>query len=525
MGWFSRFHREIARIGLRSSLNPPVAFMPEMPSDNHVTPRPSASVVDLAFALWAFLIPMLLHGRLLNGDGDLARHLVLGKHILRAGPRFQDVFSFTRAGDPFLAYEWLSQVTLHLVNAAGGLPFVAVFSGMILATTLAMVVVYVRRKGGDPWLAFMTGALAAVLTGPHWIARPHLFTLLALPCLLLLLDRERFRLPGIAALFAVWANLHPGFLYGLVILFVIMVGRVLEGRLSGSLSPRDVVRSLSVVLVAIGASMMNPFGWNLHAHIIHHARDMQLSALVDEFQPLDLFSGYGILILGLVSVVALGLSVQRKRVPLDALGVFLLGFFAALAARRHGPLLGVAGLPMMARALTPAVSELPEWFAGKMRRVFRESDGRSKSASLGVLAVLGLVVVLRGHIGGLVLIPNRFSADDFPVEAVDQARSAGLTGNLLSEYTWGGYVLYSWPEQRIFVDSMADFFGPELIYDYLMMRDAGPEWRRYLLAWDISLVLLSPEAPLSHELLAEPGWELWHTDATAVLFRRESATN
>ena len=70
-----------------------------------------ASVVGIAFAVTVLGVALFGHGRLINGDGDLARHLVTGRAILRHGPRFADPFSFTRPGESFLAYEWLSQAT------------------------------------------------------------------------------------------------------------------------------------------------------------------------------------------------------------------------------------------------------------------------------------------------------------------------------------------------------------------------------------------------------------------------------
>jgi hypothetical protein len=460
----------------------------------------------------------------LNGDGDLPRHLVVGEHILQHGPRFADTFSFTRAGEPFLAYEWLSQTVLHLVHRFGGLPAVAAFAGLLVASAVALVVVYMLRKpGGDPWLAFMTGTLSAILMGPHLIARPHLFSFLALPVLLLLLDDERPNVIGIGVLFACWANLHPGFLYGLAIMGVILAGRMIEAGLAGDLHRATWLRYAVLVSVAWGASLLNPFGWSLHVHAIQHAANAELLVWVDEFEPLRLRSLYGLLIGALTAAVAAGIWVQRERIPFDALAAFLVGLVVTFAAQRNGPLLAVAGWPMMARSLTPVVTRLPHWFAGPMRREFKRSHGRSAKATGGAVLILSVVLLLGGRIGGFAIIPAEFSDEDFPVVAVDRAREAMLTGRLLSEYTWGGYVLYAWPEQRVFVDSMADFFGLELLQRYSMMRDAGPLWRELLRSHDISLVLLSHEAPLTERLRREAAWELWHEDPTAIIFRRTSA--
>ena len=132
-----------------------------------------ASVVGLSFAVVASVAAFLGNAKLLNGDGDLIRHVVIGQYILRHGPRFADPFSFSRPGEPFLAYEWLSQVAYASTHAIAGFPGVVALAAVLIGSAIALVVAYVRRTGGDPWLATVTGAAAAILTQPHWLARPH----------------------------------------------------------------------------------------------------------------------------------------------------------------------------------------------------------------------------------------------------------------------------------------------------------------------------------------------------------------
>lgn len=494
--------------------------MTDRPAEDGPRSSREESVVDLTFGLWAIIIPLLVHGRLLNVDGDLPRHLVIGEHILREGPRFTDVFSFTKEGEPFLAYEWLSQVLLHLAHRAGGLPLVAIFAGVVVAGALAQTVRYVRGRGGDPWLAFMVGALAAVLTGPHWIARPHLMTFLALPTLLLILDRWGKRPLPLALLFALWANLHPGFLYGLVILAVLAAGDVLEAWIARRRPGAELGRGVLALGAAAAGSLANPFGWSVHTHALEHAADTEFVQAVQEFLPLDPVSGYGVLFMTVVGLVVLGLSAQRERVHLGALGVFLAGVFGAVVAQRNAPLLAVAGLPVIARELTPVVKALPEVFLGRMRLEFTRSDGRSGRVSMLAGGVLALMAVVGGRIGPVTLIPDTFSDEFFPVHAVERGAQLGLTGRVLSEYEWGGYLLFAWDGQRVFVDSMADFYGRELVFRFGAMRDAAPGWEDDMAAYDISVVLMQPTRPLVARLREDPAWLVLYEDGTAVLMSR-----
>src|SRR5512139_1857301 len=82
--------------------------------------------------------------KILNFDGDLPRHLLLGRLIRETGQvPLTDTFSFRTVGFPSIPHEWLSQVILSLSNDILGL------SGVILLTALVLTVVWaiVFREG------------------------------------------------------------------------------------------------------------------------------------------------------------------------------------------------------------------------------------------------------------------------------------------------------------------------------------------------------------------------------------------
>src|SRR3954454_15895540 len=126
-----------------------------------------------------------------------------------------DPFSFTRPGAPFLGFEYGSQVLYALAERVGGLAGVAILAGLLVGLTYALLAGFLLRRGVDPLLAYLTTILAALVGAGHWLARPHLFSFVAVVLLLDLLEgapRRQF-LP-FAALFAIWANIHGGFVYG-----------------------------------------------------------------------------------------------------------------------------------------------------------------------------------------------------------------------------------------------------------------------------------------------------------------------
>ena len=498
--------------------------------------RLRASLVDLTFGIWAAALCFALSSRVLNSDGDLPRHVVMGRHILEDGVRITDTFSHTRAGSPFLAYEWGSQVVLAAVHAAGGLAAVLVFAALWIAAVYALLVRFLLRRGVDPMLAYLAAIAAALLGSAHWSARPHLFTFAAVVLLLHWIEpreappRPRGRgatigLLGAGVLFAVWANVHPGFVLGLAVLGAAAAGSFIESRLRAAEEAARwrgrAVYFAAGLLIAAAATLATPFGVGLHLHIIELLANPFLMSETDEFQRLDLVSVYGAVFLLVLALAAAGLVRGRTRPSFDRIAVVLLLLAGAFTARRNIPLFGLIGVPLLALLLDRAWRGVRARALANARTVFEEGEriatpGRYIPWIAGAFVVLGLA---SGRIESVRLLPEEFDSRTFPVAAVAEARAAGLEGRIFNEFTWGGYLLYAWPEQRIFIDGMTDFFGEELARSYLRILRLAPGWEAELERYDVSIAILPPEAPLAGALGAR-AWRSWYTDETATILLR-----
>jgi hypothetical protein len=95
-----------------------------------------------------------------------------------------------------------------------------------------------------------------------------------------------------------------------------------------------------------------------------------------------------------------------------------------------------------------------------------------------------------------------------------------VNGRIYNDYTWGGYMIYAWPEQKVFIDGGTDFYGPQLTRTWTMIGQLEPFWRDSLARFGINLALVPPNSGFAHELLREPGWELRDCDRTAALLQK-----
>src|SRR5258708_5157305 len=134
-----------------------------------------AEMVFVSVLGWLFLAgagPMFL-----LGDGDTGWHIRTGEYILGSHtfPN-QDIFSFSRPGQPWFAWEWLSDVVFALCHKAAGLSGVVLLAGVLIAATSALLFRFMIWEGANLLVAVLVMLVASSASMAHWLARPHIFS-------------------------------------------------------------------------------------------------------------------------------------------------------------------------------------------------------------------------------------------------------------------------------------------------------------------------------------------------------------
>ncbi len=174
---------------------------------------------------------VLLAGNRLLIDPDTMWQITVGQWIIdhRAVPE-TDVYSFTMRGQPWISTQWLAQVLYAKAYAIAGWSGPVVLAAGAIAATFALLARFLnRRLSESTTLVFVAAALA--LTVPHLLARPHV---LAMPVMVvwvggLIAAADRRGAPSfwLLPLMALWANLHGGFVFGLVLIAPIALDAVI----------------------------------------------------------------------------------------------------------------------------------------------------------------------------------------------------------------------------------------------------------------------------------------------------------
>jgi hypothetical protein len=479
----------------------------------------------LAYAFTLFI----RGGSLFGGDGDPGRHIRLGRYILdhRAIPRI-DLFSHTMQGERFIPFEWLSEVIFAAADAWRGLTGVAILTAFLFAGAVWLTYTATRRSGVPAFMAVGFGFLALLLQAIHIHPRPHMFTtaFTALFSLILLEVRRgasRRWLLALPVLMVLWVNLHGGFLVGFIVLAAFGAEALLNlWRDPGSAAARELTVWLLGALVAcFVASFANPAGWELWPHTTGYLRETYLVDFTQEYKSPDF---HDTLIKSFLITLLLGttvLALLRSRVEPLGLGLWLVFAAFALHSTRNIPLFAVVCTPWLA-GWSMALVRQEEPSRRPIRRFAdwtRRLDRTAARLPGWPIAILGWLLLTKVSLDHGSEGAYAFDPEVFPVAAVEELKAIGFVppGPVYNEFIWGGYLLYAWPEVRVFIDGQTDFYGEALTREYRDIRFIQPHWEERLRDRGIAWVIVPPDAPLAAALPLLGEWEEVYSDDTATV--------
>ena len=158
---------------------------------------------------------------------------------------------------------------------------------------------------------------------------------------------------------------------------------------------------------------------------------------------------------------------------------------------------------MLALVLTPviayhvsAVGEERGWGI----RPLREASVPIAIANIVIIACIVLIAAERLSSSVRDSTFENAARQTLPVDAVDYLRAHPVRGNLFNSYDWGGYIVFSLPEVRVFVDGRSDLYGDFLVDPYLLTAEASPGWDRRLDRYGIGTVLVRRTSGLANAL-------------------------
>jgi hypothetical protein len=475
---------------------------------------------DIFFIL--FFVAVLSQGtQMLNLDGDLPRHLLMGRYILqsRAIPT-TEVFIYPYLNQPYVPHEWLTDVLFYLVYSNWDWAGLVLLAALLLSTTFTLLYQRLSMRLNLRLPILLLVAWGAVATSLNWAIRPHLVSMCFLAVWLLWTDdlRRGKKIPVwlFPVFMLLWSNLHGEFIAGILVLIAYAFGWILEYLFDRSRTDPAIGKNIWLALIlSTIASLINPSGAGPWLSILGFVNnDYLMSRMLEANAPNFQHPQMRVLFSLLAGSIVL-LAMKKTRLSTGQ-GFLLAGFSAmSLMAIRNIHLYGIVAPFVLAETLD-GIRSLP--LINRLEQSLENVEGSLKGFAWIAISVmaLSLTVVLSQRTQTL----HQLKEPNFPIQAVNWLENHPQQGKMFNNLNWGGYLgLRLWPRQLPFIDSMADTSGiVTMEYETIITLRTG--WQELFEQYNITWAIIPPSWQLTTELTSH-GWRTVYQDQTAVILVRE----
>lgn len=482
--------------------------MEASPKTRAPTDQQGAETRHRADADWAPLLGMILVGvaalaaaRPLS-DNSFLTHLATGRLILDSGELpTVDPYTFTGAGEPWIAQSWLFSVVYGVVElVGGGLGLRLLHVGLVAA--LVTLVWWLTSHAPAPTTRLVVAAPVVLLGLTRWTERPLLAGLIGLALVLAALQGRidpRLMVP----VFWVWVNSHGSFPLALALLGAAGVGKFLDREPVGPTLRVAGWSGLGILLAGL-----NPYGarlWTFPVELM--TRSGVLRDMVREWQPIGVDQPSSMIFLVMVLLAVIGASRDRRwSEVLPALG-FTVG--AVLSVRNTGPATLVL-IPVLARGLAgEEIGRLPQLTAATAHRATR-------ALGAGFAALVAIMI----------LATPTWDWEGYPVSSLAFAESQGLTDPdvhlVARDFVGNARTFREGAHAAVFIDDRYELHSEQLMVDQARLM-AGSGWEAILDRHEADAILWELETPLGEALVLSADWVSVETEPGWVLACRRGS--
>jgi hypothetical protein len=504
----------------------------EVPVDVELSARPAKPANQAARASsnlveclkWAVSFPAMLgmfligrvfyEGRGFVVDPDVWWHIKVGQDILRTHhfPTV-DPYSFTAAGTPWIAYEWLGEIVLAWTYRLGGVVSLCVF--LIAFGSIIILSLYwlATVRSGNSKAGFISALFLASLAFASFTLRPQMFGYLFL--ILTLLVMEKFRqgvswpLWTLPLIFLAWVNTHGSFIIGIGVVGLYLCAGLFSFQLGSvqaiAWTRKQRLQLETALLFCLAVLPITPYGTQLAVYPFDMAFSQPINvANVNEWRPMPFELIGGKIFLGLVVIF------------------FLLQMFYRFSWRLEELLLVAGGTAMACvhvRFILLFVPFCAPVFATMLAR-WVPAYMRNKDKYIANAVLMAAVVAAMIHYFPKRVALDKTVAQTYPVAALDYLRAHPIPGKILNFYGFGGYLVFA--GQPVFIDGRGDLYERSGVFgDYVHLNEFEAGSLGILRNYGINACMLGSKQSLASVLSVTPEWRRVYSDDTSVIFVRQ----
>lgn len=447
----------------------------------------------------------------LLGSYDTGWIIRTGQYILHNGIPTKDIFSWTNANSPLIAYQWLFAVCLAVLYQVGSLWLV----GLVTCVAVGLLVFFVLPnswvKKGIP--LFLPLFFIALVLTPNWFnARPQLCSYFFLFAFIAILENNRISAGKSKWLFALpffmllWANLHSFCFIGLIIMAIYLACQI--WREKKITPPLLLTLALSTI-----ATLINPYGPNLAVHTQSFINSSQYLNIW-ELRPWLTIEHFTWTILFVPLAIA-SFIVYRKSIPLEGFLITTTALIAALAIRRFEPVFVIISWEYLGQALATI-----NWSAhlSAISGTLLKTPARVTAAV--AIGIISWCLQCYSTTQAWIL----FTEGGYPFLRTVQNYLQGNRERIFCPPVIGSWLI-SMGTYPVFIDTRFDMYPKAFVQATNNCLEGHSGCLDFLDSWKTTQLLTKDDYPLTAKLMASPNWRPVLDDGVLSWWQNQSDSN
>lgn len=432
-------------------------------------------------------------------DNDLGWHLRVGEQIIeeKSAPSLER-FNYTLEGKTWIDHEWLLNLITFKIYDGFGYVALNIFFALLVIAILIIQTHFIKKyaKNSVDIFIMLFQLFGIIGMAPHLGVRMQEIALLNMLLLLIIIycynkNKNPKILFWLLPLFFIWANAHASFLIGLFILAFWIFVKILENILvkykffhlidfENMISWKKISIFFGFSLLSFGMTLLNPYGLKLYSFLSEYTNTFYMK-LIAEWLPVYYYPIQYKQLLFSAAVTAIILlliyssyrflknkghtkNIARHKIDLWYLLLTVLFLFLAFKSKRHFPLLFMVSLPLMIQFLSTEFA-LPQ----KILSLNKKNFFINCYLVIVILMATASFLIRANYTNDPFTSP--LFCKSFPCQAIEFMKNNSEFGNpkIFNNYGWGGYMIWAWPEKKLFIDGRLPQYkyrGHTLLQEY-----------------------------------------------------------
>jgi len=312
---------------------------------------------------------------------------------------------------------------------------------------------------------------------------------------------------------------------GFVIIALFIVGEIVRhilsaGSKSKPLLPKlqypDFVSLIKWSGIAFLITFINPNGWRVYQELYQTIIDRDVLNRIMEWLPVTLTSIGSYNMMLMVVLLLILLFVNRGKFDTTKLILVAVVFIFSLSSWRHVPIFALVAMVLLTEQLD---------------YLFKRSALQALGTFMGIMSMLVILVLASSwqmfRIAHAVSKPDLYGEIyHYPYGAIEHLKeNPSDKDRMFNEYSWGGYLIWQYPERKIFIDGRMAIWKHE---DFKIFDDSntitGNDKKAALSVidrWQIDLLLINRNRAINQFLSEMPDvWSVKYRDGIATIWEK-----